>query len=69
MNVRDLNRELGINLPDHASTISGLMMHNLERLPDVGDKIIFGCVTLTVLTKRSYRIQSVMVDIIEDRSE
>jgi Mg2+/Co2+ transporter CorB len=38
--IRDLNRELNWDLPDEdATTIAGLIMHTLERIPNHGETI------------------------------
>lgn len=40
--VRDLNRELDWKLPDDkANTVAGLIINELERIPDVGEKFNF----------------------------
>ncbi|MCU7611373.1 HlyC/CorC family transporter [Anaplasma capra] len=35
--IRDVNRELGWNLPEEASTLAGLILHEVERIPEEGE--------------------------------
>ena len=37
LNIRDVNRQLGWNLPESASTVAGLLIHEIQRIPDEGD--------------------------------
>lgn len=40
--IRDLNRELDLNLPDEqATTLAGLIIHNLKIIPEQGEKFQF----------------------------
>ncbi len=42
MAIRDLNRMLHWSLPeDEASTIAGLLIHHLEKIPEVGESFVF----------------------------
>lgn len=62
--IRDINRELNIELQDDsANTVSGLMMHHLERLPNIGDAIDIEHVTLTQIKSNVYQTKSIMVEI------
>lgn len=64
--IRDVNRELNIELPDgDAHTISGIIMHKLERLPNVGDKIEIANVKLTIVKKQAHKIKQVQIEIIQ----
>ncbi len=64
--VRDLNRELNITLSDEqAHTIAGVIMHHLERLPNVGDKLELKNVRMTIIKKQTHKIKQVLVEIID----
>jgi len=66
--IRDLNREININLPDEeANTVAGIIMHELERLPNVGDKLEIGHVRLTIIKKQAHKIKQVLVEIIPNQ--
>ncbi len=42
MTIRDLNREFDWRLPDEeASTIAGLVIHEAQRIPEVGQSFAF----------------------------
>ncbi len=64
MPVRDLNRELGLKLPDHGafSTVAGLCLQLGQRIPRSGERFEFkGGVTLEVLEASPRRIGSLRV--------
>lgn len=66
ISIRDLNRELNWNLPDeNASTFAGLIMHDLERLPEQGERFELLGLGITVRKKYSNRIQNVFVERLE----
>ena len=46
---------------DAADTIGGLILHNLGRMPVVGDEITVGNLSLRVLTVKSRRIKEIEV--------
>ena len=57
--VRDLNREFEWDLPDEeASTIAGLVIHEAQRIPDVGQKFAFYGFQFEVLTRQRNQITS-----------
>jgi len=61
--VRDLNRELNIILSDEqAHTIAGVIMHHLERLPNVGDKLELNNVRMTIIKKQTHKIKQVLIE-------
>jgi len=65
--IHHLNRTMGIELPeDEGVTVSGLILHRLEAMPKVGDKVSVGPVLLTVEGATAREITSVRV--IVDRS-
>ncbi|MDX2049955.1 MAG: CNNM domain-containing protein [Rickettsiaceae bacterium] len=62
--IRDINRELSLKLSsENANTIAGLFMHNLERLPNVGDRIELSSARLTIVKKHFNRIKQVLIEI------
>ena len=66
--IHHLNRTMDIELPeDEGVTVSGLILHRLEAMPKVGDKVRVGSVELTVEGATEREITSVRV--IVDRAE
>ena len=65
VSVHDLNRSMNIDLPeDEGVTITGLLLHRLEAMPNVGDEVTVGPVSLTVkeTTEREITAVSILVD-------
>ncbi len=63
--IRDLNRELNINISDEqAHTIAGVIMHHMERLPNVGDKITINNINCTIVKKQTHKIKQVQVEVV-----
>ena len=57
--VRDLNREFEWNLPDEAaSTIAGLVIHEAQRIPEMGQSFAFYGFKFEVLTRQRNQITS-----------
>ncbi len=58
MSMEDIERATGVALTHHASyvSLSGLFMHALERLPDVGDSLRSGDWLVEVLTLERRRV-------------
>lgn len=49
INLDDLNDQLGLDIDsEHYESIGGLIIENLERLPDIGDSVTIGNCTLKV---------------------
>ncbi|MES2215145.1 MAG: CNNM domain-containing protein [Pseudomonadota bacterium] len=74
MSIRDLNRELGWNLPDEdANTLAGLVMHHMHKLPEQGEILEILNFRITISKRLSNRIKTLTVevkpdeDIIDDR--
>lgn len=66
MTIRDLNRELGWDLPDsEASTIAGLMIHEAQLIPDIGQQFEFFQVRFTVLDKQGNQITRLKMERLE----
>ncbi len=63
MPVRDLNRMHGWKLPeDRATTIAGLIMHEAQSIPDVGQTFTFHGFRFTVLEKERHRITRIRME-------
>ncbi len=65
VSVHDLNRTMDIDLPgDEGVTVTGLLLHRLEAMPNAGDKVRVGSVSLIVegTTKREITAVRVLVD-------
>lgn len=60
--VRDVNRELGWDLPDdRAATVAGLVMHEARRIPDVRQTFAFHGFRFEILRKKNNRITALKV--------
>ena len=60
--VRDLNRELGWDLPDdRAATVAGLVMHEARRIPEVRQTFAFHGFRFEILRKKNNRITALKV--------
>jgi Mg2+/Co2+ transporter CorB len=65
ISMHELNRTMDIDLPeDEGVTLSGLLLHRLEAMPNVGDEVRIGPVLLTVkgTTEREITAVNVKVD-------
>lgn len=68
ISMHDLNRTMDIELPeDEGVTLSGLLLHRLEAMPNVGDEVNIGPVILTVKGTTEREITAVNVNV--DRSK
>ncbi len=64
--IRDLNRELNWNLPDeNANTIAGLIIHELERIPNQGEKLQIFNLKVVITKKVINRIETVKVILLD----
>lgn len=60
--VRDLNRELGWNLPEHeAATIGGLVVARHRSIPSVGDELSLEGYVVRILDRRGLRIERIVI--------
>jgi len=60
--VRDVNRELGWDLPDDkAATVAGLVMHEAQRIPEVRQVFAFHGFRFEILRKKNNRITALKV--------
>lgn len=64
--IRDLNRELNWTLPDHdANTIAGLIIHEIQRIPDQGESIEMFNLKFTIIRKTANRVESIKATILQ----
>jgi Mg2+/Co2+ transporter CorB len=64
--IRDLNRELGWDLPDtDAATLAGLVMHEARRIPEVRQIYHFHGYRFEILRKKGQRVTALRVARIE----
>ena len=55
--VRDLNRQFGWELPeDDAATVAGLVIHEVERIPDAGQSFAIHGFTFDVMRRAGHRL-------------
>ncbi len=60
--LRDLNRDYGWNLPDdEANTIAGLVIHEAQRIPEVGQTFVLNGFRFEVLARQRNQITSLRV--------
>ncbi len=68
--IREVNRELGINLPTQdASTLNGLIIEHLESLPTQGASVIIENVEIVVRSVRKRSVDTARVVILENATE
>jgi len=61
--VRDLNRQLDWNLPDEeASTVGGLLIHNAESIPSVGEHFRVDGYRFTVLGRAATKVTRLRIE-------
>ncbi len=60
--IRDLNRQFEWRLPDEdASTIAGLVLHEAQRIPDVGQVFVFHDFRFEILGRQRNQITSIKI--------
>ncbi|MEE9389404.1 MAG: HlyC/CorC family transporter [Paracoccaceae bacterium] len=60
--IRDLNRAADLNLPDEeANTIAGLVIHEAQTIPTVGQVFLFHGVRFEILERKSNRISRLKI--------
>ena len=64
--IHDLNERLGLSLPEdeHFDTIGGFVFHELGRIPNVGEELIWQDVRIKVLEATRRRIDRVSIQIL-----
>ena len=61
--IRDINRELGWNLPDEeASTVAGLVIHEARLIPEIGEEFTFHGMHFSILDKQGNQITRLRVE-------
>ncbi|MGI4776325.1 MAG: HlyC/CorC family transporter [Janthinobacterium lividum] len=64
--IRDLNRELNWNLSDEfANTLAGLIIHEIERIPNQGETIELFDLKFTVIKKTANRIDTLRTKVLK----
>lgn len=70
VSIRDVNRELGWDLPEtDATTIAGFMIHEMQRIPAQGEFIIVDDLKIIVNKKTQNRIKSLRILVQENKDE
>lgn len=65
--LRDLNRQLDWNLPDEdAATVAGLLLHEAETIPSVGEKFDIHGFRFTVISKDGMQITRLRIEKLPD---
>lgn len=60
--IRDINRELNWNLPDdNATTIAGLIIHEMERIPNQEEALEIFNLRIKILKKAANKIETIQV--------
>jgi Mg2+/Co2+ transporter CorB len=68
--IRDINRELNWSLPDdNASTIAGLIIYELKRIPEQGEVVELFNFRISITRKLANRIKSIIITVLSDISE
>jgi putative hemolysin len=62
--IRDVNRAIDLDLPEKdVRTIGGLILRQLQRIPELGETVTVGKVRLQVVSLRGRRIEKVRVSV------
>ncbi|MFH1519382.1 MAG: hemolysin family protein [Candidatus Omnitrophota bacterium] len=61
-NIKTVNLELGLNLPEQEDTIAGFLLSQMERIPRSGEKLKFKRVEFTIERATARRIVSVIIE-------
>lgn len=60
--IRDLNREMGWDLPDaEATTIAGLVLHEAKRIPEVGEQFLFYGLRFEIVHRHHHQIATIRI--------
>ena len=69
VNIRDINRELDIQIPDtFYSTIAGYIIHETESFPDVGQIFSFGDIRYEIVNKNKNQITQIKMVLLKKDS-
>ena len=67
--IRDLNRSLDWDLPDsEATTIAGLVIHEAQTIPDVGQKFTFHGVRFEIVSRQRNQITALKITHLRERT-
>ena len=70
VSIRDVNRELGWDLPEtEATTIAGFVINEMKRIPNQGEFIIIDNLKIVVKKKTQNRIKSLSILVHPDKDE
>jgi Mg2+/Co2+ transporter CorB len=62
LSVRDLNREMGWNLPDdEASSVAGLVIHEARVIPDIGQVFEFHGLRFRIMSRQKNRLMQIRI--------
>ncbi|MCF7890327.1 hemolysin family protein [Candidatus Bipolaricaulota bacterium] len=61
--VKEINRSLGLNLPENSVTIGGLLIDQLEDIPNTGTQLTIDDVKLTIEKASKRRIKKVKLEL------
>lgn len=68
--IRDVNRELNLNLPyEHANTIAGLIIHQINKLPKQGEVFELFNLRITIYKRVAARLTMLMVEILDNKND
>ncbi|MGN7678359.1 MAG: HlyC/CorC family transporter [Anaplasma sp.] len=62
--IRDVNRELCWNLPEEASTLAGLILHEVERIPEEGEVFQIHGFSFKILKKNGNTISLIGISVL-----
>lgn len=66
MTIRDVNRELGWDLPDsEAATIAGLVIHEAQLIPEIGQQFEFYNIRFTVLDRQGNQVTRLKMEVLD----
>lgn len=62
LSIRDLNREMGWNLPDEeASSVAGLIIHEARAIPEIGQVFEFHGLRFRIMSRQQNRIMQIRI--------
>ncbi len=67
-NIKAVNLELGLNLPEQEDTLAGFLLSRMERIPRSGEKLKFKTVEFTIERATARRIVSVILKIVHEKA-
>ena len=64
LSIRDLNREMGWNLPDtEASSIAGLVIHEARVIPEIGQVFEFHGLRFRIMSRQRNRLMQIRISV------